>query len=230
MVSWTDADILSGETMTLAVSAKGTTLEVFHGDTWKKFWEVKSTPEVGKSADMIDATSLDSEIKENIPDIPSYAGELSFTMNAIPVGAEGSNLDLVSELSENSEYKWRITWPQLGKRCIITANWVWRVGAGAVSSPLDIIIVLIPKTAPAWSNVLDTYIITYDANGGEGTTDDATEYGNGEEATILECAFTYSGKQFIGWNTRADGTGATYDENDTVRVYENMTLYAMWSE
>lgn len=216
--------------MTLAVSAKGTTLEVELNGVWRKFWEVKSTPEVGKAADMIDVTSLDSDIKENIPDIPSYAGELSFTMNAIPVGAVESNMDLVSELSENKEYRWRITWPQLGKRCIITANWVWRVGAGNVSAPLDIIVVLIPRTAPAWSNILDTYTITYDANGGQGTLEDATEYENGAEATLKECTFTNEGKQFTAWNTRADGTGATYDENDVVKVYEDMTFYAIWSE
>lgn len=39
-----------------------------------------------------------------------------------------------------------------------------------------------------------------------------------------------TGYVFQGWNTRSDGTGTTYANEDTIPLYENMTLYAMWSK
>lgn len=38
------------------------------------------------------------------------------------------------------------------------------------------------------------------------------------------------GYVFQGWNTSSDGTGTTYANGDTIPLYENMTLYAMWSK
>ena len=35
---------------------------------------------------------------------------------------------------------------------------------------------------------------------------------------------------FIGWNTKRDGTGIWYYPNVNVSVFENMKLYAQWSE
>lgn len=38
------------------------------------------------------------------------------------------------------------------------------------------------------------------------------------------------GYVFQGWNTSSDGSGTTYANGDTISLYENMTLYAMWSK
>lgn len=38
------------------------------------------------------------------------------------------------------------------------------------------------------------------------------------------------GYVFQGWNTSSDGTGTTYANGDMIPLYENMTLYAMWSK
>lgn len=38
------------------------------------------------------------------------------------------------------------------------------------------------------------------------------------------------GYVFQGWNTSSDGTGTTYANGETIPLYENMTLYAMWSK
>lgn len=41
--------------------------------------------------------------------------------------------------------------------------------------------------------------------------------------------FTRDGYSFIGWNTKADGTGTTYQENDSYPISNSdSTLYAMW--
>lgn len=38
------------------------------------------------------------------------------------------------------------------------------------------------------------------------------------------------GYVFQGWNTKSDGTGTTYANGDEIKLYESMTLYAMWSK
>ena len=37
-------------------------------------------------------------------------------------------------------------------------------------------------------------------------------------------------REFIEWNTRRDGTGKSYEDDDKVKVTKDLTLYAVWSE
>ena len=76
-----------------------------------------------------------------------------------------------------------------------------------------------------------TYTVTYNANGGTGTmTDSNSPYVSGSTVTVLNNAFTApSGKTFSGWNTAADGSGTSYDPNDTFNISANTTLYAQWA-
>jgi uncharacterized repeat protein (TIGR02543 family) len=39
---------------------------------------------------------------------------------------------------------------------------------------------------------------------------------------------TRSGYFFAGWNTAADGSGTTYQPNQTFALSNNVTLYAKW--
>ncbi len=68
--------------------------------------------------------------------------------------------------------------------------------------------------------------ITYDANGGTGTVASQTlrDYGG----LTANNAFTKAGQTFMGWNTRADGTGTNYDEG-TYYKGPSTTLYAKWA-
>ena len=81
-------------------------------------------------------------------------------------------------------------------------------------------------TAPA------TCTVTYDANGGEGTIIDNTEYTNGATVTVLGNfgKFTKKGYAFTGWNTEADGSGESYKHDETFTITTNTTLYAQWCE
>ncbi|MGN0156610.1 MAG: InlB B-repeat-containing protein, partial [Lachnospiraceae bacterium] len=77
-----------------------------------------------------------------------------------------------------------------------------------------------------------TYTIAYNANGGTGKVN-ATLCKYDVEATIAKNAFTRTGYTFKEWNTKSDGTGDTYQENNIVRnlTEENkktITLYAIW--
>ena len=74
-----------------------------------------------------------------------------------------------------------------------------------------------------------TFTIIYNANGGEGEMDSQTA-DEGAEITIAQNAFTRTDYNFTGWNTAADGTGASYEAGAKLTLTENLTLYAQWSE
>ena len=78
----------------------------------------------------------------------------------------------------------------------------------------------------------NTYSIYFDANSGSGTTNkvDATY---DVEAILTTNAFSKVGYTFTGWNTKADGSGTSYTDGQTVKnlLSENgssLTLYAKW--
>lgn len=216
-----------------AVSAQGIGLgfrEPGSTGPYTFYREVKTVPEVGESADKIDVTSLDAEIKQYIKDIPDYSGDLEFSMNAMPYGAPESNLEIVHGQSRNATYDWVIMYPRLGTKVQMLGEWTWRMGAGAVSSAMELFVSVIPKSSPAWSKIQDGFTITYDANGGEGTTEDPSEYGVGEDVTLLDCGFTYEGRTFSHWSTSQDNAGVAYDPGETMQIYQDTVLYAIWSE
>ncbi len=79
---------------------------------------------------------------------------------------------------------------------------------------------------------LDGYVkrVTYQSNAGTGS-----EYTNDiiRSGRIQSNNFTRTGYTFANWNTKADGTGTTYNEGDVITVDEStkgqMTLYAQWA-
>lgn len=81
------------------------------------------------------------------------------------------------------------------------------------------------------------YTLNFDANGGNGSMEalevlDATA--DSYSFTAPACTMTRDKYQFKGWNTKADGTGVTYNAGDAVPVSgvagQNVktTLYAQW--
>lgn len=72
------------------------------------------------------------------------------------------------------------------------------------------------------------YTITFNANGGEGSMEPQC-FEAGVDTALNTNAFTRESYKFIGWNTAADGSGATYaDEGAILELTEDMTLYAQW--
>ena len=74
------------------------------------------------------------------------------------------------------------------------------------------------------------YTITFNANGGEGSME-PQRFEVGVDTALNTNAFTREGDtyKFIGWNTAADGSGATYaDEGAILELTGDMTLYAQW--
>lgn len=78
---------------------------------------------------------------------------------------------------------------------------------------------------------LDSYSISYNANGGDGIFADTTIY-YGRTASLISSKPTRSGYTFMGWNTKQDGTGTTYASGATYTdtLHSNVTLYAKWHQ
>ena len=72
------------------------------------------------------------------------------------------------------------------------------------------------------------YTITFNANGGEGSME-PQRFEVGVDTALNTNAFTRENYKFIGWNTAADGSGATYADGGAILELDgDMTLYAQW--
>ena len=74
------------------------------------------------------------------------------------------------------------------------------------------------------------YLLLYDANDGSGRTQyHETAFYPGENATVSDNMFPTSGKEFIGWNTEANGSGTSYNKDAVLPMNANKILYAQYS-
>ena len=82
---------------------------------------------------------------------------------------------------------------------------------------------------PVRNKTAETYTLTFDANGSEGEMESLSfEYA--EYKTLPFSTFTKEGSVCSSWNTKADGTGFVYMPDKQLRLTENTTLYAQWTE
>jgi len=75
------------------------------------------------------------------------------------------------------------------------------------------------------------YDVTYNANGGKGTTSDS--YIVGRTISLKGAAdfgISREGYSFVEWNTAQDGTGTAYKNGDSYTVNNNAILYAQWQD
>lgn len=83
-------------------------------------------------------------------------------------------------------------------------------------------------TAVYNKNPIKRYQIIFDANGGNGTMKAIIEK-EGTEVLLGKNTFVRENYQFIGWNTSADGSGVSYEDNAVItELTEDMKLYAQW--
>ena len=75
----------------------------------------------------------------------------------------------------------------------------------------------------------DIYTVAFNANGGSGEMANQT-FDGGVKQPLRKNTFIRSGYTFTGWNTKADGTGTAYTDEQSVTVADNMTLYACWEK
>lgn len=83
-----------------------------------------------------------------------------------------------------------------------------------------------------WGTAKSKTVIQYDRNGGAGTMSVTTLEEKETTAVVSVNRFVREGYQFTVWNTKADGSGTTYNERERITVKEGTvtTLYAQWKE
>jgi uncharacterized repeat protein (TIGR02543 family) len=77
-----------------------------------------------------------------------------------------------------------------------------------------------------------TYMIRYNANGGTGRMD-MQQFTYNETGVLSKNTFSRDNYTFIGWNTKANGTGKSYNNQESVRNLTDddglvIDLYAQW--
>lgn len=78
----------------------------------------------------------------------------------------------------------------------------------------------------------NTYLITYNANGGQGGTVTTTHYYD-TPATLQDCTFTFDGYEFLGWSTDPNSSTPEFGnmaevKNLTSQNYGEIELFAIW--
>ena len=75
---------------------------------------------------------------------------------------------------------------------------------------------------------VNSYSITFNANGGSGAP--GTQTGNyNSTITLSSTKPTRTGYNFSKWNTKANGSGVSYNPGTKINITGNMTLYAIWT-
>ena len=78
---------------------------------------------------------------------------------------------------------------------------------------------------------VEPYTVSFHKNSGTGNMDDQTFYIDYDRALPLN-TFTREGYQFVGWNTKSDGSGTAYADGEVTRnlvgAGETADLYAQW--
>ena len=79
-----------------------------------------------------------------------------------------------------------------------------------------------------WKKIVTTVTVTFDANGGSGEME-PQQFIADEPRVLVANAFTNGNRPFNCWNTKADGSGATYANMQAITISRSITLYAQWS-
>ncbi len=99
---------------------------------------------------------------------------------------------------------------------------------------LILVLSLILASCGSITSSPNSYSVTYDGNGNTGGSVpiDSNKYVNGQTVTVLGNTgnLIQADCSFVGWNTQADGSGATYTQVQTFTMgAANVTLYAIWT-
>ena len=157
------------------------------------------------------------------------AGEWGYTVSFDPNGGKSSLKDM------SAKYEANLTLPKSGVTRTGYSFTGWNTepdGTGNDYAPGQRVsqltqgesITLYARWTP------NTYTVRFNANKGTGKMPDQKGISYDEPTTLNTCTFTRTGYRFLGWNTKANGTGETVDEalNLTATNRGTVTLYAQW--
>ena len=92
---------------------------------------------------------------------------------------------------------------------------------------LIVISIMVAMMAISSCKNKETYMVTFEANGGTGTMAPQI-FTDGESQALTKNSFTRENYAFTNWSVMKDGSGTTYNDGETITVTFNMTLYAQW--
>ena len=130
--------------------------------------------------------------------------------NALHVILNGSEISSIADANVS------------GERTLVIGNW----SQSGYATSFDCVSITDTRPQPTG------YTVTFDGNGGSGTmANQSFEYG--EEKALTANSFTWTGHDFTGWNTKADGSGTSYTDKQEVKNLTDtdggtVTLYAQW--
>lgn len=98
-------------------------------------------------------------------------------------------------------------------------------GSGSTYSPGQT--VTLKGNITLYAQWIKQVTVNYNANGGSGAPSAQTTLMN-YSLTLSSTSPTRTGYSFSGWNTASNGSGTTYQPNQTINVGGDITLYAQW--
>jgi uncharacterized repeat protein (TIGR02543 family) len=209
----------------ITLGAGGGTL---NGSDSERVWVVNS---VITGSGALNITGLGST---TLNAVNTYAGDTNVTGtlivtggNAIPdtgklvintggkVNPSGTT-EIVAALFFGTEQQASGTWGATGSGAT-NINDTYFTGTGVVS------VIQAPE-------LITTYTVSYNANGGTGSIAPATKTENEDLILSDGSGFARSGFTFAGWNTSADGSGTDYNAGASYAENADVTLYAKWTK
>jgi len=113
--------------------------------------KIVSSPELGSTPSKLDATNLASSMMTYIPGVPDYSSELTWTLNADPFSVTGGNTQVLSALSEDTEYTIVVTKPRINVAITFTGYVTWAFGAASVNGIQTIVLKVTPTSAYSYA-------------------------------------------------------------------------------
>lgn len=117
------------------------------------------------------------------------------------------------------------TLPDAPEETKIGYSFSWSDGKGNNYAASKTVTIIADTTFTAqWT--ANTYTVKFDGNGSDGGTMSSQAFTYDTAQTLMANTFTRTGYTFAGWNTKADGSGISYEDREELTLTDNLTLYA----
>ena len=213
------SNLQTGDEIILGVKSKGVAAGAFNS---KSLTGVAATF-VGETLASQDANVLTLSKTENGFKMLSSEGYVGTTV--------------VKELALETETEWTISIDSDSGKATIEASGLGHMMYNCNGTSIfrnyasdESAFMFLPEIYLNTKTVVANYTVIYDGNGHTGTmVDSNSPYVKTSEVTVLANGFdSKTGETFKEWNTKADGTGTSYQPNDKFGITGNVTLYAIW--
>ena len=218
----TQADVTSGT----AITIKGPATDSF-SKTGHQFlnWSTGTTPSTVSPGDTFTVTT-------NLTLTANWQIETR-TVTYFPNGVDVTgNVPTSTPQNYNTSYTvlGNVATPSLSRSGYTFNSWNTNSGGTGTTYTFGETLTLVANLElyAKWTG--QSFTISYDANGGSGTTF-STSFTLPSEGTIANNGFTRDGYRFLRWNTVSTGSGGSpYSAGDKYSSPSNLDLFAIWEQ